>query len=116
MVILQALSAYKVKSMDAFSPVSKKTSATFTTPDGKDMMACKGAPQVCVKFLHQPSVTCSYKSWSQNMLSGVGCVHAVTAVAAHAGCLYDSSSASFQSMFQGTMLQDLPFSWSRKVL
>ncbi|KAL3158516.1 hypothetical protein ABBQ38_010745 [Trebouxia sp. C0009 RCD-2024] len=42
----EALSAYKVKSMDAFSPVSKKTSATFTTPDGKDMMACKGAPQV----------------------------------------------------------------------
>lgn len=43
---VQALSGYQVKSMDPFSPVSKKTSATFTTPDGKSMMACKGAPQV----------------------------------------------------------------------
>ena len=43
---MQALSGYQVKSMDPFSPVSKKTSATFTSPDGKDMMACKGAPQV----------------------------------------------------------------------
>ena len=44
----QAVSGYKVKSMEAFSPVSKKTSATFTAPDGTNMMACKGAPQVTV--------------------------------------------------------------------
>ena len=64
-MIVQALSGYQVKSMDPFSPVSKKTSATFTTPDGKDMMACKGAPQVTCILLHQliclavlPVVTC----------------------------------------------------------
>ena len=42
----EALSGYQINSLVPFSPVDKKTSASFVGPDGKSMQACKGAPQV----------------------------------------------------------------------
>ena len=42
----QAIADYEIKSLVPFSPVEKKTSASFVGPDGKAMQACKGAPQV----------------------------------------------------------------------
>ena len=42
----EALLGYHIKSLVPFSPVDKKTSASFVGPDGKAMHACKGAPQV----------------------------------------------------------------------
>ena len=42
---MQAISGYKVRDVVPFNPVDKVTKATATCPDGRTMVACKGAPQ-----------------------------------------------------------------------
>ncbi len=42
------LDAYKVTNFVPFDPVSKRTEATVTDPDGKTVMVAKGAPQAIV--------------------------------------------------------------------
>ena len=45
---MQALSAYKISNVVPFNPVDKVTQATVQCSDGRTMLACKGAPQVCL--------------------------------------------------------------------
>lgn len=45
-LVLQAISQFKIQKFWPFNPVDKKTQAHVITPDGKDLMVAKGAPQV----------------------------------------------------------------------
>lgn len=43
----ESLRGYKIEQVVPFNPVDKKTTAAFTGIDGRRLLACKGAPQVC---------------------------------------------------------------------
>lgn len=45
-LLLQAISQFKIQKFWPFNPVDKKTQAHVITPDGKELMVAKGAPQV----------------------------------------------------------------------
>ena len=46
MCLLQAIAGWQVKNVVPFNPVDKKTTAKVVSPDGKDLIVTKGAPQV----------------------------------------------------------------------
>jgi magnesium-transporting ATPase (P-type) len=46
MACLQAITGWQIKSVVPFNPVDKKTTAKVISPDGKDLIVTKGAPQV----------------------------------------------------------------------
>lgn len=43
----ESLRGYKIEQVVPFNPVDKKTTVAFTGHDGRRLLACKGAPQVC---------------------------------------------------------------------
>ena len=46
----ESLKGYVIERVVPFNPVDKKTTATFTAPDGRRLLASKGAPQVIISF------------------------------------------------------------------
>ncbi|EIE22120.1 P-type ATPase [Coccomyxa subellipsoidea C-169] len=51
----ESLKGYVIERVVPFNPVDKKTTATFTAPDGRRLLASKGAPQIIGAMLQDPA-------------------------------------------------------------